>query len=112
MYAERGLFSAKVSWNKPVATDNSGVPPTVTSNYQPLQRLHQGTHVIIYTAVDQSGNNATCSFTFTVTGNKKSPFSLFNFPTHVVRVYRISFKLTDENDLLASLDNVHKEIRS
>ncbi|KAL9960422.1 hypothetical protein ACROYT_G033877 [Oculina patagonica] len=67
VYAERGLFSAQVNWNRPVATDNSGVPPAMTSNYQPLQRLNQGTHVIIYTAVDQSGNNATCDFTVTVT---------------------------------------------
>ncbi|KAL9960408.1 hypothetical protein ACROYT_G033860 [Oculina patagonica] len=67
LYAERGLLSAQVNWNEPVATDNSGVSPTVTSNYQPLQRLNQGNHVIIYTAVDQSGNNATCSFTVTVT---------------------------------------------
>ena len=71
VYAERGLFSAQVNWNEPVATDNSGVPPAVTSNYKPLQRLSQGTHVIVYTAVDQSRNNATCSFTVAVTGTKR-----------------------------------------
>ncbi|XP_078342994.1 LOW QUALITY PROTEIN: sushi repeat-containing protein SRPX2-like [Oculina patagonica] len=66
VYAERGLFSALVNWTEPVATDNSGFQPVVTSNYQPLQRLSQGTHVITYTAVDQSGNKATCSFAIEV----------------------------------------------
>lgn len=68
VYAERGMFSAQVNWTEPVATDNSGTLPVVTHNYQPPQRLSQGTHVIMYTAVDQSENKATCSFTVKVTG--------------------------------------------
>jgi len=68
VYAERGLFSAEVNWTEPAATDNSGILPTVTSNHQPLQRFNQGTHVITYTAVDQSGNTATCNFTIDVIG--------------------------------------------
>ena len=67
-YAERGRFSAQVNWTEPVATDNSGVSPAVTSNYQPPQELSQGIHVIIYTAVDQSGNTAICDFTVKVAG--------------------------------------------
>ena len=59
-----------MNWTEPVATDNSGVAPTVTSNYQSPQRFIQGTHVIIYTAVDQSGNNATCKFHVQVLGNE------------------------------------------
>ena len=77
VFAERGLFSAQVSWNEPVATDNSGVPPTVTLNYQPPQRFSQGTHVIMYTAEDQSANKATCSFSIQVIGN--AMFSANNF---------------------------------
>lgn len=69
VYAELGLFSAKVIWNEPAATDNSGVPPTVTSSHQPPERFNQGSHVIIYTAEDQSANKATCSFTIKVIGN-------------------------------------------
>lgn len=68
VYAELGLFSAKVSWNEPTATDNSEVPPTVTWNHQPPQRFSKGSHVIIYTAEDQSANKATCSFTIEVIG--------------------------------------------
>ena len=69
-YAERDKFSAVVNWTEPVAVDNSRASPTVTSNYQSPQRFSQGTHVITYTAVDQSGNRATCAFTVKVSGNK------------------------------------------
>ena len=67
-YAERDKFSAFVNWTEPVAIDNSGVTPTVTSNYQSPQRFSRGTHVITYTAADQSGNMATCSVTVKVLG--------------------------------------------
>lgn len=69
-YARRDSFSALVNWTEPVATDNSGVKPRVTSNYQSPQWFGQGTHVIRSTAVDQSGNKATCVFTVTVIGNE------------------------------------------
>ena len=69
-YARRDSFSALVNWTEPVATDNSGVKPRGTSNYQSPQWFRQGTHVITYTAVDQSGNKATCVFTVTVMGNE------------------------------------------
>ena len=69
VYAESGLFSAQVNWNEPAATDNSGVPPTLTSNYQPPERFSQGAHVIMYTAEDQTKNKATCNFTVEVIGN-------------------------------------------
>lgn len=67
-YAEQGLFSALVNWIEPVAIDTSGIAPVVTSNYRTPQRFSQGSHVITYTAVDQSGNSATCSFTIEVLG--------------------------------------------
>jgi len=74
VYAERGLFSAQVNWTEPNATDNSGILPAVTSNHQPLQRFYQGTHVITYTAVDQSENKATCTFTISVRGKNDTRF--------------------------------------
>ena len=69
-YAERGKFTALVNWTDPVAIDNSGIVPTVTSNYQSPQRFRQGVHVIKYRAIDQSGNEAKCSFEVSVTGTK------------------------------------------
>ena len=67
-YAEKGRLSALVNWTSVVATDNSGLTPKVTSNYQSPHRFSQGTHVITYTAVDQSGNKASCRFTVKVIG--------------------------------------------
>lgn len=67
-YAEKGTFSALVNWTNPVATDNSGLTPKVTSNFQSPQNFSQGDHVITYTAVDQSGNKAICTFTVKVIG--------------------------------------------
>ena len=77
-YAEREKFTALVNWTTPVAIDNSGVAPTVTSNYQSPQRFNQGTHVITYTAVDQSENKATCTFTVKVTGIRVLKLSYSN----------------------------------
>lgn len=71
MYAERDMFSAQVNWTEPVATDNLGATPSLTSNYKPPQRFSQGTHVISYTAVDHSGNRATCTFAIKVLGMKR-----------------------------------------
>jgi len=73
VYAERGEFSAQVNWNEPVANDNIGATPSLSSNYKPPQRLSQGTHIIVYTAVDQSGNRATCNFTIDVIGKETEP---------------------------------------
>ncbi|PFX23095.1 Low-density lipoprotein receptor-related protein 6, partial [Stylophora pistillata] len=72
-YAERGKFSSVVNWTEPLATDNTGVVPTLTSNYQPPQRFIQGSHLIMYSAVDQAGNKATCSFTVKVIAIKCGP---------------------------------------
>ena len=71
VYAERGMYSAQVNWSEPVANDNLGIEPSLTSNYKPPQRFRQGTHVITYTAVDQSGNSATCTFAIKVSGMKR-----------------------------------------
>ena len=67
-----------MNWTEPVATDNSGVAPTVTSNYQSPQRFSQGTHDITYFAVDQSGNKATCTFTVKVAGIRVLTLSYSN----------------------------------
>ena len=67
-YAERETFSAEVNWTVPTAIDNSGFEPSINSNYHPPQRFLQGNYIVIYSAVDQSGNKATCRFTIEVIG--------------------------------------------
>lgn len=58
-----------MNWKVPVATDNSGIPPEVRSNFKyPPHRMAEGTHVVIYTATDTSGNKALCSITIKVVG--------------------------------------------
>ncbi|KAL9973471.1 hypothetical protein ACROYT_G019936 [Oculina patagonica] len=57
----------RVNWQQPTVTDNSGVPPSVTSNKAPGSLFSvPGSYEIIYTATDGSGNLATCSFTITL----------------------------------------------
>ena len=67
-YAERETFSAEVNWTVPTATDNSGLKPSINSNYHPTRRFTRGNYTVTYSAVDQSGNKATCSFTIEVIG--------------------------------------------
>lgn len=67
-YAERETFSAEVNWTVPTAIDNSGFKPSINSNYHPPRRFPQGNYTVTYSAVDQSGNKATCSFMIEVIG--------------------------------------------
>ena len=69
VYTESGQFSAVITWTVPFATDNSGIPPEVTSNFKdPPHRMVEGPHVVIYTATDESGNKKLCSITIKVVG--------------------------------------------
>ncbi|MEO1624594.1 MAG: HYR domain-containing protein, partial [Bacteroidota bacterium] len=55
---------ASVSWSAPTASDNCNV--TLVSNYAPGDNFPIGTSTVLYTATDDSGNTATCSFTVTI----------------------------------------------
>jgi len=52
------------TWVAPVATDNCGIA-SFTSNYASGNTLPMGTTTVVYTATDNCGNDATCSFTVT-----------------------------------------------
>ena len=58
----------RVHWQKATATDNSGVKPAVYSEKQSGQFFDvPGSYEVVYTATDQSGNEArTCSFRITL----------------------------------------------
>ena len=58
------------TWDIPVATDNSGIAPVVTShpNISSPRMLNLGTTNITYKAMDSSKNNATCLVSFVVEG--------------------------------------------
>ena len=57
----------RVNWQRATATDNSGEEPYVHSNKQPGQSFDApGLYEVVYTATDESGNTATCSFRITL----------------------------------------------
>ena len=57
----------RVNWQEPKVTDNSGVDPVVYSNKQSGQYFDvPGSYEVLYTAKDESGNKATCSFRITL----------------------------------------------
>ena len=57
----------RVNWQEPTATDNSGVEPALYSDKQSGQYFDvPGSYEVLYTATDQSGNEATCSFRVTL----------------------------------------------
>ncbi|XP_033636365.1 ephrin type-A receptor 3-like [Asterias rubens] len=67
---EQGFTMKTVSWTTPVPTDNSNAAITLTSSIDPLTppiMFPIGFHQITYTAMDQSGNSASCSFNVTIT---------------------------------------------
>jgi hypothetical protein len=63
--AERNDCDPVVMWNPPTAADNCTVQ-SFTSTAHPGDEFPVGTHTVTYTAVDQSNNTTTASFTITV----------------------------------------------
>ncbi|MCB0495573.1 MAG: HYR domain-containing protein [Cyclobacteriaceae bacterium] len=66
--------SAAVSWTEPTATDNCTLS-NVTSTHLPGDTFDLGTTIVTYTATDEAGNSATCSFDITVTDDTAPTFS-------------------------------------
>ena len=60
--------SRVVNFTQPAVTDNSGAPVNVTVNYQSGTQFPFSDTVVIFTAMDTSGNTATCNFTVSVDG--------------------------------------------
>ncbi len=60
--------SAAVTWQTPVASDNCGLV-TISSNYNSGDSFPRGVTKVIYTAIDESGNEATCEFEIDIIGN-------------------------------------------
>ncbi|MEB2777926.1 HYR domain-containing protein [Algoriphagus sp. D3-2-R+10] len=58
---DSGTCGAAVSWTPPLATDNGG-SVTLNSNFEPGDNFPVGTTIVIYTAIDGAGNQATCTF--------------------------------------------------
>ena len=75
-YADRAKNYTTVTWAPVVASDNSGVVPSVTEYGVPTgNRFYQGRHRVIYNASDAAGNYKVCMFHVTVEG-KRSTISI------------------------------------
>ena len=61
-----GLSTAPVTWSEPTATDNTG--SVTTSSQSSGSSFASGTTTVKYTAVDDSGNTASETFTVTIQG--------------------------------------------
>ncbi|XP_038051960.1 uncharacterized protein LOC119724809 isoform X2 [Patiria miniata] len=61
-----------VVWAPPMAQDNSG-SVTLTSNYNSGDEFYNGTYTVIYTAMDESGNMAECTFVVQINSTDTQP---------------------------------------
>ena len=66
---DAGVNFGTVSWTSPTATDNSGTVASLTSSHNSGDMFNiNTTTTVTYTATDPYSNEATVSFTVTVTG--------------------------------------------
>ncbi|MGE0589192.1 MAG: HYR domain-containing protein, partial [Cyclobacteriaceae bacterium] len=68
------LCTKGVSWPVPSATDNCGLA-SFTANHSPGEQFPAGVTVVTYTATDNYGNTATCSFNVVVSDNELPKFT-------------------------------------
>jgi len=73
--------AAVATWTLPTASDNCGFEPTLTSNFDSGDTFPLGTTTVTYTATDEGGNTATCSFDVIVEDNTGPEF--LNLPGEV-----------------------------
>ena len=65
-----GNSTAVVKWSDPEATDNSGQNSTFTCSVESGSRFEIGQTEVTCQASDPYGNQANCSFTVEIQGNK------------------------------------------
>jgi len=69
--------TALVNWTEPVALDNGDLPPQVTivpEGISPPQTFNKTT-LVVYTAMDSSGNKKECSFKVVLEGESEIDFA-------------------------------------
>ena len=50
------------NWIEPTATDNSGNLPIIIKSHEPGTNFSEGNTTVSYIAIDDAGNQATCTF--------------------------------------------------
>ena len=66
-YADESKNYTTIKWSSVVATDNSGVIPTVRS-IGVESTYYEGKHEVVYNATDEAGNYKICKFYVVVKG--------------------------------------------
>ncbi|XP_072037686.1 uncharacterized protein [Amphiura filiformis] len=61
------IGGARVDWDEPTATDNSGFVTLTSKSHNPGAFFPPGERVVTYVFTDGAGNSADCTFTVTVT---------------------------------------------
>ena len=61
--------SAIVTWQEPIVSDNCPTSIIISSNFSSGDRFPLGRTEVTYTAIDASGNSATCKFSITIEEN-------------------------------------------
>ena len=67
--ADEGKTTATVTWAPVTATDNEHATVTVPSDVTSPHIFSEGSHTVIYTARDPSGNTEFCHLRVNVQGN-------------------------------------------
>ncbi|XP_071804379.1 uncharacterized protein [Asterias amurensis] len=65
-YLTGNATTVPVTWQRLVAWDNIDIVGPTVSTHEQGQQFGVGTHLVMYTALDQAGNNGTCAFNVTV----------------------------------------------
>lgn len=70
VFADEGKTSATESWEEVRATDNDQAIVTVFPNVTSPHVFSEGSHTVVYTATDPTGNYAFCLFKVNVQGKR------------------------------------------
>ena len=79
--ADQNCQAVLSTWNPPTATDNCTTGLVATADYPLDYKFPIGTTTVTYTATDEGGNTAQCSFDVTVEDNTGPEF--LNIPTEI-----------------------------
>ena len=71
VFADGGKTSATISWGPVTASDNDQASITVSPQVTSPHVFSEGSHTVVYTATDPSGNTKLCYFQVTVHGEKQ-----------------------------------------
>ena len=75
-YLTGNATTVPVTWQRLVAWDNIDIVGPTVSTHEQGQQFGVGTHLVMYTARDQAGNNGTCAFNVTVEIGENHSFEI------------------------------------